>query len=447
MKTKFITSLLVFCSCVLFAQNKIFKNSISENNLKSNQRISTDLAKSYVSTHYFSQPSFNLNSELQIKIPDDKNIKAKPIRIYKYSNKSTSYVYSIDGDPTAELVFSEYDRIVTGMYASGSEKKVMFHQTNGDIFAVSVVNEQIIPDEDENDYIMGETEDKNSGKTNANICSPSTTICDNSRVDVMAILTNAAVAAWGGLPQSTSFLATAITNFNSSLLSSGVTNLSVNLVYAGEINYTELKDNSKTDLDRFRANGDGFMDEIHTLRTTYGADVCALIIGNTGSSGLGYVNTHPTNYSKSLAFSLSRYSVVVNNYTLAHEIGHNMGLKHNWYEDKTIVPCSHHHGYVNRTAINLGTSSSPSQRWRTIMAYNRECSDIGISCTRINRWANPSLNYNSEPTGTAIGQTNPCDEAFGFLRFGCVVSEFMPAASLPAFEVLSQGKQSTGTSF
>ncbi|MDR6404497.1 MULTISPECIES: zinc-dependent metalloprotease family protein [Chryseobacterium] len=436
MKTKFITSLLVFCSCVLFAQNKIFKNSISENNLKSNQRISTDLAKSYVSTHYFSQPSFNLNSELQIKIPDDKNIKAKPIRIYKYSNKSTSYVYSIDGDPAAELVFSEYDRIVTGMYASGSGKKVMFHQTNGDIFAVSVVNEQIIPDEDENDYIMGETEDKNSGKINANICSPETPICGNSRIDVMAILTNAAVAKWGGLSQSISNIATAITNFNTSLLNSGVYNITINFVHASEVNYTE-SGSGNTDLSRFRAVNDDFMDEIHTLRTTYGADICALITGS-GSTGLGYVNTHPTNYSKNSAFSLSRYDLVVNNYTLAHEIGHNMGLKHDWHEDKTITPCSHHHGYVNRTAINLGTSSSPSQRWRTITAYNSECASKGISCTRINRWSNPSLNYNSEPTGIAIGQPTPSNEVFGFLRFGCIVSEFMPTASLPAFEILSQ---------
>lgn len=61
------------------------------------------------------------------------------------------------------------------------------------------------------------------------------------------------------------------------------------------------------------------------------------------------------------------------------------------------------------------------------MAYNNECADIGISCTRVNRWANPAVNYNSQSTGIAIGQANPTDESFGFRRFACVVSEFMPA--------------------
>ena len=69
------------------------------------------------------------------------------------------------------------------------------------------------------------------------------------------------------------------------------------------------------------------------------------------------------------------------------------------------------------------------------MAYNDECADAGFNCSRINRWANPSVNYNSAPTGIAIGNTNPSDEAFAFSRFACVVSQFAPAVTLSSVEI------------
>jgi hypothetical protein len=443
MKTKF-TALVIFCSSLLFAQNKIFQHSINENNLNSTQKISEGLAKTYVLTQYFSQPSFTLNSDLDISLPTHQEIKAKFKTTYKYSNGSISYVYAIENDPAAELVFSKYKDIVTGMYSSG-DKKVMFHQTNGDIFAVSVVSDQKILDQDsKDDYILSQASNGIGHKVNPDICSAATPICSSTRIDVMVIFTTDARIAWGGLAQSTSFVATAVTNFNNALLNSGVTNTTINLVYAGEITYTE-SGNISTDLTRFRTNGDGFMDDVHTLRTTYGADVCSLITATpTNTCGLGNLNTNPTNYSAGSAFSVTLYNCAVSNYSMAHEMGHNMGLRHDWYVDTGTTPCDHHHGYTNKTAITLGASSVSSQRWRTIMAYNDECSAAGFNCTRINRWANPGINYNSEPTGIAIGNTNPADEMFAFSRFACVVSNFVPqSATLTTIEVLPQTPEFT----
>jgi hypothetical protein len=129
---------------------------------------------------------------------------------------------------------------------------------------------------------------------------------------------------------------------------------------------------------------------------------------------------------------------------MAHEMGHNMGLRHDWFVDTNTSPCNHHHGYTNRTAINLGLASVSSQRWRTIMAYNDECAATGFNCSRINRWANPNVNFNSEPTGIAIGNTNPANEAFGFSRFACVVSNFMPqTVGLSTLETLPEVKEFT----
>lgn len=432
MKTRF-TCLLILCISFLSAQSRIFEHAINENNLNINQKISTNLGSNYILTKYYSQTSFDLKSDLEILLPNNKEIKAKFSKSFSYTNETESSSYIIENEPKSELVFSKYDNVITGMYASGNGEKVIFHQTNNGIFAVSIVNEgKLVNQDSKNDFILNES--AISQKVNANICLDNTPVCSATTIDVLVVYTNSARTAWGGIAQSNSFIATAITNFNNSLQNSGVSNVTINLVYAGEILYTETG-NISTDLASFRNNNDGIMDDVHTLRSTYGADLCALVTSTpTNTCGLGYLNSNPSNYSANSAFTVSIYSCVVSNYTLAHEMGHNMGLNHDWFVSQSTSPCNHHHGYSNQTAITLGTSSTNSQRWRTIMAYNDACVAAGISCSRINRWANPNVNYNSEPTGIAIGSPNPSNEAFGFARFACVVSQFVPTALLNTTE-------------
>ncbi|MCY0968818.1 zinc-dependent metalloprotease [Chryseobacterium wangxinyae] len=428
MKTR-LTAFFILCASLLFAQNKIFQNQLSDNNLNSQQKINTNLASNYLVTKYYSQSTFDLKSDLEIILPNNKEIKAKFSKSFPYSNKSESSSYIIENEPKSELVFSKFDNIITGMYASGEGEKIIFHQTENGVFAVSVVNEpHLINQDSKNDFILNES--SLSQKVNANICLDNTPVCAATTIDVLVVYTSAARLSWGGIAQSNSMIATAITNFNTALLNSGVSNVTINLVYAGEILYTETG-NLNTDLASFRNSNDGIMDDVHTLRSTYGADLCALVTSTpTNTCGLGYLNSNPTNYSANSAFTVSIYSCVVSNYTLAHEMGHNMGLNHDWYVSQSTAPCEHQHGYSNQTAVTLGTSSTNSQRWRTIMAYNDECAAAGIGCSRINRWANPNVNYNSEPTGIAIGNPNPSDEAFGFSRFACVVSQFTPSSLL-----------------
>ncbi|MBD8083924.1 T9SS type A sorting domain-containing protein [Chryseobacterium sp. GCR10] len=438
MITKLKTCLLMlFCSSIFFAQNLIFQNPISEINLNLEEKINPLLASTYVKSKYYQQGLFDLKSDLEIPLPDGRNIKAKLSKTFIYTNKSKSYSYTVENEPKSELVLSTYDDVVTGMYSSNLGEKVIFHQIKSNLFAVSLVNEaNLITQDSKNDFILNESSIQQ--KLNADVCLQSTPICTASRIDVLVVYTTAAKTAWGGTAQSNSFIATAITNFNNALLNSGVSNATINVVYSGEIGYTESGSLS-TDLPRFRNNNDGFMDEVHSLRSTYGADVCALVTSTpTNTCGLGYVNTVPGNYSANAAFSATVFSCVVSNYSMAHEMGHNMGLRHDWFVDTATTPCSNHHGYVNRTAIILGAASVSSQRWRTIMAYNDECSGNGFSCSRINRWANPTVNYNSEPTGIASGNPNPSDEAFGFARFACVVSQFMPTSNLGTFEIKNQ---------
>lgn len=435
---RILSLLLSFCTALLFAQTSIFQNPVSPGSLQPYQKLHEDLASSYVSTTYYEQPSFDLTADLSITLFNGKKIRVKLSRTFKYTNKSTSYTYNIENEPDSELVFSRFGNMLSGMYASSDGEKIMFHQTDDTIIAVSLVNEVYINSRDSRmDFIIP---DSITHKVNPNICLAQTAICVATTIDVMVVYTTAARMGWGSVAQSNSQIATAITNFNNSLINSGIPNVTINLVYAGEIVYVETG-NISTDLSRFRAPADGFMDEVHTLRTTYGADLCALITATpTNTCGLGYLNTNPSNYSNTSAFSVSLRNCAVSNYTLSHEMGHNMGLNHDWYVNQSTNPCSNLHGYVNQTAVILGTSSASSQRWRTMMAYNDECAAAGINCPKANRWANPAVNYNSEPTGVPIGNPNPSDEAFGFARFACVVSGFMPTAIMSTDDVAVASK-------
>lgn len=433
MKNK-ITFLMLFCSIVIFSQNKIFQNTISENNLSPQQKINKTLAATYILTKYYTQSSFDLKSDVEISLPNNRTIKAKYSKSYLYSNKSESSVFAIENEPKSELVLSKAGNAITGMYTSILGEKIIFHQLENNLFAVSLVSESALINKDSTtDFILNDS--SFSQKVNANICSEATAICPATTIDVLVVYTLAASASWGGDAQSNSFIATAITNFNTSLINSGVTNTTINLVYSGQIDYSESGD-IYLDLPRFSNKNDGFMDDVHTLRTTYGADLCALVTSSpTSICGLGYLNSNPTDYTGSIAFTVTLFNCAVSNYTLAHEMGHNMGFHHDWYVSTATTPCINHHGYINRTAINQGISSGISKKWRTIMAYNDECADNGFNCSRINRWANPNLNHNSEPTGIAIGNQNPSNEAFGFSRLACVVSQFMPTANLGTFEI------------
>ena len=140
-------------------------------------------------------------------------------------------------------------------YTSISGEKVIFHQTDVNVFAISMVNESVLINKDSTENSIFD-EAAITQKSNADICLASTPSCPTTTVvDVMVVFTSDAKTAWGGLAQSKSFVATAITNFNTSLTNSGVNNVLINLVYCDESAYTE-SGNISTDLSRFRTPGE-----------------------------------------------------------------------------------------------------------------------------------------------------------------------------------------------
>jgi hypothetical protein len=60
------------------------------------------------------------------------------------------------------------------------------------------------------------------------------------------------------------------------------------------------------------------LDQAHTLRTTYGADIVALLIDDSQYCGKAWLGP-----SIGLMFSVTAWNCATGYYTFGHEIGHN----------------------------------------------------------------------------------------------------------------------------
>ena len=176
----------------------------------------------------------------------------------------------------------------------------------------------------------------------------------------------------------------AITETNTGYSNSGV-NATVSLAHKAQVTYTEAS-NSSTDLTRLAATNDGYMDEVHTLRDQYAADVVVLVNDVNGYCG----QADAIGANASSAFVIVDYDCATGYYSFGHEIGHLQGARHNPENDPTTTPYAFGHGYQD-----------PQSRWRTVMAYN--CTS---GCTRINYWSNPNKTYNGDVMGTTTKSDN-----------------------------------------
>ncbi len=205
-------------------------------------------------------------------------------------------------------------------------------------------------------------------------------------IDVLVVYTPAARSAQGGTSAINALVDLAISETNQSYNNSGVTT-QLNLVYKGEISYTESSSFS-TNLSRLTGTSDGYMDNVHSLRDQYCADAVALIINGTQYCGIANLMTSVSSSFASSAFSVTARTCATGYYSFGHELGHNMGARHDWYVDSNTSPYIYNHGYVYVPG-----------RWRTIMAYNSRCSASGVNCTRIQYWSNPSVTYGGQAMG------------------------------------------------
>lgn len=199
---------------------------------------------------------------------------------------------------------------------------------------------------------------------------------------VLVVYTAAAAAASGNIG---SLISLAVDETNTGYRNSlvGITSLRV---HTAQVTYNEANRSFSQHVTALRSTTDGFMDNVHTLRNTYAADVVVLVVNDSEACGLAAA----IQATATTAFAVAHYACITGNYTFAHEIGHLQGARHERGADPFG---SSGHGYVD-----------PNGQWRTIMATGATCNN----CLRVNYWSNPNVIYppTGQPMGTILYENN-----------------------------------------
>ena len=184
----------------------------------------------------------------------------------------------------------------------------------------------------------------------------------------------------------------------------------IRLVHLGPTNQPEAG-NTSADLNRLKSPDDGFYDQAHALRSEHGADLVTLIIDAPSSSGVGRGNqlSSFSPPSDQIAFSVVLRRSLVDTYTLAHEIGHNLGANHTPSDQGSPGLFPYSNGWI---------FSSNGSTYRTIMA-RQFGQKIGI-------FSNPQVSFDGAPTGSPADSETPADNASTINHYAPEVEEFRP---------------------
>jgi hypothetical protein len=197
-------------------------------------------------------------------------------------------------------------------------------------------------------------------------------------IDVIVAYTPKAASVYADMKRD--LIDLAIEEGNESFRMSRLDHIRLRLVHAYQTKYVE-EGIHFDHVFRFADRGDGYMEEIHGLRDKYKADVAILIVDDAKGCGLA-TRVHA---DAEEAFAVVHHECAATSYTLAHEIGHLIGARHEPALDKSKMPFPYGKGYVNGT------------KWRDIMSYKESCG----GCPRVPVWSSPKLFIRGEVAGTA----------------------------------------------
>lgn len=226
---------------------------------------------------------------------------------------------------------------------------------------------------------------------------------DGTVIDLLAAYTPAAAAMLGGDQNAALAIEGAVALTNLTYANSGVT-FRMRLV---GIVRTEYAEQGAGDLSRLQGTSDGFMDELHALRNTLAADLVSLTPGTPVADrnycGIAY---QPSVLSATSGFSITE-AHCINDITMAHELGHNMGKAH----DRSNAG-----GAIHPYAYGYQDPSSGAGDYGdfvTVMAYSTNPSGTrcpasyqpGI-CPAIAWWSDPDGMFNGKTLGVANSEDN-----------------------------------------
>lgn len=196
-------------------------------------------------------------------------------------------------------------------------------------------------------------------------------------IDIMVLYTPRVAAKY--VDVDTDLTALSVEQANQSFKNSGLGNIRLNLVHSQKIDYQDSGREHFGHLYRM-VDGEGVFSGVRRLRNEKRADIVVLIVDDPSGCGLSTRVAADADE----AYVVVHHSCAALTYSVAHEIGHIIGARHDKGLDPTSHPFPYGHGFVNGT------------KWRDIMSYRASCD----GCPRLPFWSNPTVKIRDEPAGS-----------------------------------------------
>ncbi len=176
----------------------------------------------------------------------------------------------------------------------------------------------------------------------------------------------------------------------------------------------------------FGGEFNGYMDEVHTLRDAYGADLVALFASEPNTSGIAWrlnnIEGRP-NYG----FTVNRVEQIANGYTLVHEIGHNMGNVHARDQNSASATAL---GGIFQYSVGYRWESD-EESYTTVMGYEENV------YLRVPLFSSPDLTWENSVAGST-DPANPANSALSMKQTKRIIASYRPTMIDPPQIVLAE---------
>ena len=301
---------------------------------------------------------------------------------FEETGPGSAWSGTVDGTGFGDVILVNVNGFVSGRASAFG--RVYAIRGRGERATISEIDEDLLPESD--DAVTAPA-------TDAATFNPHASADDGSVIDIGVVYSDDAERAAGGTDAIQADILVAVTIANTAFTWSGV---ETQLRWVKTARYTG---GDRGDMFDELLSVTFFSGSFRQYRNDHKLDLIALINENDDDRcGAAWVNE--LNADGSLAYSITNRACLLM-HTFAHEIGHNLGARHDWYVDDRAGAYDFSHGHVD---LQLG--------FRTIMSYPHLCRGGGRGCPRITWFSNPEINVlaTSRFIGVPSGTDTSCSK-------------------------------------